>query len=329
MDNFTKIAISNGGRLYQLLIDSKHTGGTGLTNPSIYVDGTDIIANLRHVEYTLYHAEKGKFCHPWGPLQYLHKENDLRLVTNNYMCSLNPDTYKIENSSKIDMSFFDSKPLWEFVGLEDGRLVKWNNKLYISGVRRDTTTNGQGRMELSEIAMDIHGCYRELSRIRIPAPGKDDSYCEKNWMPILDMPYHYVKWCNPTEVVRVDFSSERVSCETVFLGTYIYQTHDYRGGSQVIPWKNNYRLALVHQVNLFNNLNGRKNAKYRHRFILWDKNWNVVSYGEPFDFLGAEIEFSCGMAQHKNNLLITFGFQDNSSFLLQCPIDFIEDIINV
>ena len=329
MDNFVKVAISNGGKLYPLLIDAKYTGGTGLTNPSILVDNNEIIVNLRHVEYTLYHAEKGKFCHPWGPLQYLHKENDLRLVTNNYICSIDPISYDIKLNSKIDTSFFDTTPLWQFVGLEDVRLVKWNNNLYLSGVRRDTTTNGQGRMELSEIAMDIHGSYRELSRKRIPAPGKNDSYCEKNWMPILDMPYHYVKWCNPTEVVRVYSNSDSTQTETVFLGSYIYSQHDYRGGSQVIPWKNNTRLALVHQVDLFNNLNGRKNAKYRHRFILWDKDWNVLSYGEPFDFLGAEIEFSCGIAIHNNNILITFGFQDNSSFLLRCPIDFIEDILYV
>ena len=41
--------------------------------------------------------------------------------------------------------------MWDFVGLEDARLVKWNETYYLCGVRRDTTTNGQGRMELSEI----------------------------------------------------------------------------------------------------------------------------------------------------------------------------------
>lgn len=325
MDNFARYIVLNGGGLYPLMVNSIFTGGTGLTNPSIYVHNNQILVNLRHVGYTLYHAEKQKFCHPWGPLQYLHPENDLTLRTNNYLCLLNNE-YKIVRHSKVDTTNLDTKPLWEFIGLEDARIVDWNNKLYLSGVRRDTTTNGQGRMELSEVVQDIHGSYVEISRLRIPAPGKDDSYCEKNWMPILDLPYHYVKWCNPTEVVKVDITNK--TCETVYLGNYVPNYYDFRGGSQVINWKN-YRIALTHQVDLYNNYNGRKNAKYRHRFVVWDKDWNVVKYGEPFDFIGAEIEFSCGMCIYNQDLLITFGYQDNSAFLLRCPIDIIGDFLNV
>ena len=57
----------------------------------------------------------------------------------------------IQTYHKIDTGVLDVKPLWDFVGLEDARLVKWDDKYYMCGVRRDTTTNGQGRMELSEI----------------------------------------------------------------------------------------------------------------------------------------------------------------------------------
>lgn len=326
MDNFCRYAILNGGSLYPLLIDSKNTNGTGLTNPSIFIDNDEILINLRHVEYTLYHAEKEKYCHPWGPLQYLHPENDLKLRTNNYLCSLDTINHTIKEYSKVDTSANDIVPLWEFIGLEDARICRWDNKLYLSGVRRDTTTNGQGRMELSEIVKDINGVYKEVSRFRIPAPGKNDSYCEKNWMPILDMPYHYVKWCNPTEVVKVDIQNK--TCDTIYLGQYTPGYYDFRGGSQVIPF-NDYRITLTHQVDLFNNYNGRKNAKYRHRFIIWDKQWNVIKYGEPFDFIGAQIEFSCGMCTHKDSLLITFGYQDNSAFLLKLPIKLFQEFMNV
>lgn len=326
MDNFCKYAVSHGGSLYPLLIDSKCTNGTGLTNPSIFIDNDEILVNLRHVEYTLYHAEKEKYCHPWGPLQYLHPENDLKLRTNNYLCLLDSTDYTIKKYTKVDTSSCDSAPLWEFIGLEDARIVRWNNKLYLSGVRRDTTPNGQGRMELSEIVQDTNDSYKEISRFRIPAPGKNDSYCEKNWMAIIDMPYHYVKWCNPTEVVKVDI--ENKSCDTVYLGQYVPGHYDFRGGSQVIPF-NNYRIALTHQVDLFNNYNGRKNAKYRHRFVIWDKEWNVVRYGEPFDFIGGQIEFSCGMCIYKDDLLITFGYQDNSAFLLKVPIKLFREFMNV
>ena len=74
----------------------------------------------------------------------------------------------------IDTSLLDQEPKWEFVGLEDARIVIWDGKTYLCGVRRDTTTNGEGRMELSEI---VDG--KEVNRYRIEPPN-GHTYCEKN-----------------------------------------------------------------------------------------------------------------------------------------------------
>ena len=41
-----------------------------------------------------------------------------------------------------------------------------------------------------------------------------------------------------------------------------------------------------------------------------------------------EIEFACGMAQLNDDLLITFGFQDNASFLLKTPKKIVENLLN-
>jgi hypothetical protein len=157
----------------------------------------------------------------------------------------------------------------------------------------------------------------ETSRTRIPAPGKDDSYCEKNWMPVLDQDFTFVKWTNPTEVVRYHPSSGMT--ETIFLSDPLsLGTGDIRGGSQVIPL-GGHRIAFVHETNLFNSEAGRKDAIYKHRFVVWDKSWNVVEVSEAFSILGGNIEFSCGMAERGDHLLITFGFQDNAAYLLGLP----------
>jgi hypothetical protein len=58
-------------------------------------------------------------------------------------------------------------------------------------------------MELSELDI-IDDKVVEVFRKRIPPPNDPNSYCEKNWMPVIDQEYTYVKWCNPTEVVQVD-----------------------------------------------------------------------------------------------------------------------------
>ena len=56
-------------------------------------------------------------------------------------------------------------------------------------------------MELCEIQY-IDGQYKEVSRDRINPP--EFTHLEKNWMPILDMPFHFVRWCNPLEIIKVN-----------------------------------------------------------------------------------------------------------------------------
>lgn len=323
--NFVTKTLQAGGTIHPLVVPAElGTKGTGLFNPSVYVDKGEIWVNVRHCQYTIYHAEKGRFEHQWGPLCYLCPENDMTLTTTNWLCKLGQD-YNIRKHYKVDFSRFNVKPIWEFVGLEDCRLFRWDGKLYLCGVRRDTTTNGVGRMELSEI-QNINGTMTEVSRYRIPTTGDNSSYCEKNWVPILDMPYHFVKWSNPTEIVKVDM--EKKTTESVFVGPHTPLNYDMRGGSQVINF-GEYRITLAHVLTkFFKSEAGRKNAQYRHCFIVWDKNWNVVKYGDLFDFMGGEIEFCCGMVEHKGNFLITFGFQDNAAYMLNVPRSVIEEYVN-
>jgi hypothetical protein len=323
--SFAQYALNNGGILRPLVIPSELTQGTGLMNPSILNDNGKLLVNLRHVNYTFYHSEKKTFQHQWGPLTYLHPENDLHLRTTNWYCELN-DELEITRYNKIDTSKFDTyDPMWDFVGLEDARLVRWDNKLYITGVRRDTTTNGQGRMELSEIVVDDTSV-TEVNRYRIQPPKDPNSYCEKNWMPILDGEFKFIKWSNPTEVVSVDINS--FSSKTIHDGQYIQIGSDLRGGSQVLPLGDGHYIALVHEVDLFASEVGRKDAVYRHRFIVWDKDWNIVKFTKDFSIMNGHVEFAVGMCRFNNDMLITFGFQDNAAYILKLGIAEMLEFIN-
>lgn len=315
IDNIAKTFIRQGGSIHPLIIKDEETKGTGLTNPSVFVDGDDILINIRHVHYSLYHTN-GKFESYCGPLVYFSPENDITLRTINYLCILDNETFNISSYDKINTSLLDIQPVWEFIGLEDARLIKWDNNLYACGVRRDTKPNGEGRMELSKLEISSDNVF-EVSRQRIPAPGDDNSYCEKNWMPVLDMPYHFVKWTNPTEVVKVDPLTNK--CETVYLGHNYYSKRDIRGGSQVITI-GNYRVAITHEVDLWFNKQDHKQGTYRHRVIVWDKQWNVVKVSEEFNFMSGLIEFCTGLAQYKDDILITFGYEDSTAYLLKVPI---------
>lgn len=325
MNNFVKYALDHGGSIHPLIVPSSETNGTGLMNPSVYNDDGIIRVIIRHVNYTFYHAEKKKLQHPHGPLTYLHPENDCNLRTTNYLVELDDD-FNTVRCDKVDTSKFDTyKPQWVFVGLEDARLCKWENKYYLSGVRRDTTTNGEGRIEMSEIEI-LPDSVVEVSRFRIPTPKDNGSYCEKNWMPILNKPYHYVKWTNPTEVVFADRGQKKSF--TTHMSQPIPMPRDLRGGSQVLTWGDKY-VALTHETILKKSENGNKDAQYLHRFVIWDDNFNIFSYSKEFSIMDGEVEFTCGMCHYKDNeFLISFGFQDNSCFLLKIPGEALVDFIN-
>lgn len=325
--NLVQKSVQHGGKLAPIVIEKGLTAGTGLMNPSIFIDDDgDILVNLRHVNYTLYHSENTqKFPSRWGPLSYLHPEKDQRLVTTNYLVRLD-DNLDMTDHCLIDTSKLDVQPMWEFVGEEDCRLVQWDGDYYVIGVRRDTTTHGEGRMELSKIKIDKDNwTAKEISRLRIPTPGDNTSYCEKNWVPVLNKPYHFIKWTSPVEVVKT-YPDEPARCEQVSLRQGIYPTNDQRGGSQLVQWGNMY-ISISHEVNLFKNYLSQKDGIYRHRLLVWDDQLNLVGMSKEFSFLDARIEFAAGAAVHNGDLLISFGFQDNAAFVLRTPKAVVEDLI--
>ena len=154
-------------------------------------------------------------------------------------------------------------------------------------------------------------------------------------MPILDMPYHFIKWTNPLEIVKVNLQDkgkekvqegilDTVGCETVITkNEYINLPFDLRGGSQVIKMDGMY-VCITHEVDFFHHEGAKyegiwKDAFYYHRFVMWDEDWNLVKVSKQFQYMGTRIEFTCGLALDGDDLLITFGYQDNAAFIMRWP----------
>ena len=323
--NLVHKSISTGGKLAPLVIQHNQPDNTGIMNPSIFIDDDgDILINLRIVNYTLYISEADqRFFSPWGPLTYLHPEKDQKLKTVNYLCRLDKDLNVI-NSAQIEMLELH-KPIWEFHGLEDCRIVQWSGDYYAVGVRRDTTPNGQGRMEYSKLEIDKENwTVKEVSRVRMPSTGDDTSYCDKNYMPIIDKPYHFVKWTMPTEVVWSN--PDTPETKQVFVKETPQPLLDQRGGSHVVRW-GDYYIAITHDVRLWRNYLGQKDSVYRHRVVVWDKDFNFKGLSNQFSFLDTAIEFCVGAAVRDGNLLISFGVQDNCAFVLDTPGSVIDELV--
>lgn len=287
--------------------------GISLMNPSIFNDGGQLRCNVRCINYILHQTEYNKYPHWAGPLQYIHPENDLKLATENFIIDLD-DNLNITKIRYVDMRL-NSEPKWDFTGLEDARLVRWNGDLYLCGVRRDTEETGIGRMELSKVELTNTEAI-EVSRVRIPAPGKNDSYCEKNWMPILNYPFSYVKWTNPTELV--EFNPLNLSSTSYYPDNgRVSFNLDFRGGSHVVNYKD-YYIAFGHSVRLWKPLCGEKDSIYDHHIAIWDKNFNLLKITKPFKFINAKIEFACGLCiDNSGMMIVSFAETDNVPYLLR------------
>lgn len=326
-ENLVKIILEMNGIIKPIYIDNKDSGGTGLCNASLLYNNNILHMILRNVEYTLHCCEgvqQYQTCFE-GPLSYYHRDNDLKLRTTNFYCKINTETLEIEKYNKIDTSKLDVNPIWSFIGLEDARIVYWDNKYYAVGVRRDTTTNGQGRMEFSELEINENSV-KEISRTRIEVDNKE-SYCEKNWMPIKSKPFHFVKWSNPTEIVKVDL--ENKIANQIYIGKdTINLPLDLRGGSQLIDWYDNTYLAIVHECKFISkNFNGYKDADYFHRFIIWNSDWSIKYISESFNFMTAKVEFCTGLEEIDNDIIISFGFQDNACYAIKLTKNNLNEII--
>ena len=338
-------AIDRGGAVYPLLIDSDQTQHLPLCNPSILELEKDskYLLNLRWIAYYLHHCEEEqKYQTPWGPLCYVRPDNDPVLRTENYVCDLDLESMQAVNPRKIDTRFFEEPTPWDFVGLEDVRLTAWNGNVYGSGVRR-FAPDGKGRTQISKLDISKK-IVTESERFFVETPIDKESYCEKNWMPILDKPFQFVKWCCPTEVVQanVDNIPETSHAYGSFCSSSVINFVDNRfvdssiinhnlpqkGGSQIVSYKN-YYIAVTHESENWHNHKNDRDASYYHRFLVWDKKWNLIKATDRFKFMHGKIEFCCGMASYKDSFLITFGFQDNSAFLFKMPKVFFDEYVGI
>lgn len=321
-------ALNRGGSIHPITIPKEVLENeTGIMNPSIFNHNGRLLLNVRHVNYILYHSETKKFPHQWGPLVYVHPENDIALKTHNVMCELD-ENLNVINPHRVKMTL-DTPPTWNFVGLEDARLFSWDGRMFLCGVRRDCYDDkGTGRMEMCEIE-EKDGIWTEVARHPIPSTGDDTSYCEKNWMPVLDMPWHFVKWTNPTDLVHFDLKKKKTKSVVHDEDKKYDFPKDLRGGSQVYRINENQRMAFLHETSLYHDVFGRKDGNYAHRVVIWDNDWNITYSSRRFYFFGTHydhttskdftVEFATGMTLLGNDILISFGLQDNASYILRMP----------
>lgn len=325
---FVNYCLMGGATVTPMDIGIHDSDWPGYCNPSIMWDDKDQEFKMivRNVNYVLHGAiDMVKNQSSWGPVLYSIPEKDGRnLKTRNFIGTCKDPTKDPWKFQLINTTSY--KPIWEFQGEEDARILRWDDKIYTTGVRRDDNKDGRGRMELMHISEQ--GAH-EVSRVKVKAVD-ENSYCEKNWMPIKDMPFHYVQLANPTVVVKTDpktGKTEEVVRKEKVAGLLDERFDLLRGSSQVVRWGDCW-VALVHTCELWLTASNRKYSRYCHTFIVWDNDWNIIKMSPLFSFANYGVEFTCGLEYHDGKFYIPFAIEDNFVFLMTVNEEIIRKFID-
>jgi hypothetical protein len=313
-----KYLLENGGVLNVLEpeFDKKDYDSISCMNPSIVFADNRLFFNVRAVNYNLYNSDTREFNWNDQPVVYVNSSHTL--TTHNYIGELDPETLEIKSSGIVHMEK-NEIPKWHFIGLEDARLTYWSNKLHLIGVRRDTDNKGTGRMEISDIEF-IDNKWTETNRYRIPSP--EDSYCEKNWMPVLDRAYTFVRWTLPTEIVTYNIHSKELKSESRRF-TLENNLDAIRGDSQLV-WYNGYYWAIGHtcKLTVYDPNTRSRSGIYKHYILKFDKDLNLINISEPWSYNNDfSVEFGCGLAIKDNMAYISFAEDDSMALIIKFKAD--------
>jgi hypothetical protein len=242
------------------------------------------ILNIRYINYWLY---------PGGG--YLIKHPEQHIYTKNFLAFWNSEV-SIEPMCLNEMDD-ESVSLVNhngtIYGLEDIRLYEYQDTIYFIATNINYSGIGRNRM--------IKGKYniekRTYDDCLLLIPPDKNSWCEKNWIPIIkgDQEYFVYKWFPfeiGTLVDKIDDSGSSYTQLDICL-QYIHHTPFFkkvRGSTPFIEIDSGY-LGVVHFSE------EKSPRQYFHLLVLLDKEtFRPLRYSKHFHFHNISIEFCIGFS---------------------------------
>lgn len=260
-------------------------------NPSIAADGDGFRMLVRTANYF---EEDGVY-------HGVDESDDTTTRTRNYLVSLD-STLSITDVWPVkDRSDHGGRYESPVVGFEDCRLFAVDGRWYASATSRE----GNPDHRCEQVLLTFDGAQVTTARV---LAGPDTMRDEKNWMPAVGPDgLRFVYSCDPTVVLRCDPRSGVLEISHEHPGSAA--AGGFRGGSQGVAVEGG-TLFVTHEVTAF----GRRRV-YSHRFVLFDKTWELTAASPPFCFLDATVEFCAGMAPYGDKLVLSFGARDDTAHL--------------
>jgi len=273
-----------------------------LLNPSIAYINNKLMINLRCVNYDM-QINNGKLEYKvYDGDNLVESNNEHPVSTKHILCYLNQD-YNLHNNKLLDIPQDFFKYEFSVKGIEDIRIIEFQNNLYFVGTTREMTQTCENRMVLGK-----HNIKDNTTNL-ILLHGYNDNMCQKNWSPFIHRgKLLFVYSFAPLVILEPDL--ETGLCSIYKLEEQKYNYSNFRGGSQGF-YINSELHFIIHEV-LYED--GRK---YYHRIVKFNDKLNIVNVTEPFVLEKLGIEYVAGaIYDRKNNkILVSYGSNDNKAML--------------
>lgn len=244
--------------------------------------------------------------------------------TRTLRCELN---HELEKISVGELENPQPEPDSRIFGIEDVRLYQdrlVDDYTYAVGIRLD------GVEKKPQIYNCIWADNKLVSCIRISDPGRT----EKNWLPIMNRiaeDYRMPVGPNLLYSTGPDLVKIRPATGIYYQRRPSIDTHDFRGGSNVVPYLGGW-LWVIHQVAI---LPQQTKRKYLHR-LCWSRGDHDGPTADgfrtspPFCFEKAQIEFCSGACLGPDgSLLLTYGIEDARAYLVEIDENTVASMLKI
>ena len=239
--------------------------------------------------------------------------NDIHDSTGNHII------YETEGTANTTLSNGIS-----YKGLEDVRLVVWDDTLYGIGFRPDIIA---GKVIPQFIEFNDDFSFKHTWFLNT------NKYMEKNWQPIYDEPFTFMYDPDNAHIVKLDIESlEETSDPVLPVVINDIDTPDFTGrlcgSTQVVTLPDETHISICHTSHRYLGFDQQMHWIYNHYFVLYDKDMQNKRISIPFHFIDDCMEFTCGMCMAHDNIVITFTLYDGAPQVISIPINTFMSLID-
>jgi hypothetical protein len=190
-------------------------------------------------------------------------------------------------------------------GLEDLRWFVFRDRVWFTATCHHTPgCAGSAQVVLGRMNEELDGV-DHLVPLRYAGARR----VEKNWLPWVRSAALYLIYSyDPVVILHVDAASG--ACSEAFVSTPTWNASRCRGSAGPVRVPGTERwVALVHEVAFTG-----EGRVYTHRWVEFDRRFELVACSRPFTFDHRGIEYAAGLCSNgEDGLLVTYGWEDREA----------------